>query len=67
MNYYLGISSENKNWHTLNLMFGYCVLVITLYTPKTKLPKYYFYKKEDVKPEVMWFLGLKIKNLCQKK
>lgn len=62
MNYYIGISSENKNWYTINLMLGYCILVLTLYTPKTKLPKCYFYKKEDFKPEVNWFLGLKITN-----
>ena len=69
MNRYIGIAKESHDkWYSICLLLFNRMIKLTLYTPKHKRPKYYYYNKESFKycmneVEIIrfkWFFGIEI-------
>ena len=69
MNRYIGIARERKEpWYKINVMLYNRMIVLTLYTPRTKRPKCYYYGKKEFYYcvddanviDLKWFFGVSI-------
>ena len=69
MKKYFGLAREKGEfgrWYNINFLFWHWMLKVTLYTKKTKLPKLYFYKKQEFEycvneqefVQFKWFVGV---------
>ena len=48
MNRYIGIVKEKDDrWYTIGILLYNRLLKLTLYTPRFKRPKYYYYDRES--------------------